>query len=441
MALEERRHYLPRQFPAGKRRVTAHGCHLRRVHGPARSRVHEYDVGRLPGLERAALVLDPADGGRHRGGHAGKILPAHQAGFDHGVLDHGERGFQPGHAHGCLRPLAFLVFARVRGVVGADDVDRAVGQGGPEGLDIGVRAQRRVDLVDGVVAAGELIREPEVVRGDLGRDVDAAGLGPADNLHGPGRGDVADVQAGPDVLGQQHVPGDDALFGDGRPAGQAEDGGDLALVHLGAGSEPGFLRVLGHDAVERLDVFERAAHQHRIVDADAVVGEHPHVGAGVGHGAELGELLPREADGDCSHRADVHPAGGPAKGEDLLHDAGGVRHRGAVGHGVHGRVAAQGGGAGAGFDGFGVFAARFAQVGVDVHHARERDEARGVDYCCVPHPGAVGVQLTAAGGDHAVPDQEVLGGSAQDRGAPDEVGAAVVCVLVLIGHQWLSWWE
>ena len=187
------------------------------------------------------------------------------------------------------------------------------------------------------------------------------------------------------MLGQQHVAGDDAFLGDGGPAGEAEDGGDLALVHLGAGGEAGFLRVLGDDAVERLDVLERAAHQDGIVDADAVVGEDADVGAGVGHGAELGELLPREPDGDGADRADVHPAGGPAEGEDLFDDAGGVRHRGAVGHRVHGRVAAQGGGAGAGFDGFGVFAAGFAQVGVDVHHAGQRDEAGGVDDC-----GAVG---------------------------------------------------
>ena len=121
------------------------------------------------------------------------------------------------------------------------------------------------------------------------------------------------MQPGADVLGQQHVAGDDAFLGDGRPAGEAEDGGNLALVHLGAGGEAGFLRVLGHDAVERLDVFERAAHQHRIVDADAVVGEDPDPGAGVGHGAELGELLPRQPHGDGADGADVHPAGGPAQ--------------------------------------------------------------------------------------------------------------------------------
>ena len=97
-----------------------------------------------------------------------------------------------------------------------------------------------------------------------------------------------------------------------------------------------------------------------------------------------------------ARRGDIHPAGGAAQGEDLFDDAGGVRDRGAVGHGVHGGVTAQGRGAGAGFHGFGVFAAGFAQVGVDVHHARQRNEASGVNYCRVPHAGAVGVEVLAA---------------------------------------------
>ena len=78
----------------------------------------------------------------------------------------------------------------------------------------------------------------------------------------------------------------------GQPV-EAEDGGDFALVHLGAGGEAGFLRVLGHHAVERLDVFQGAAHQDGIMDADAVVGEHADLGAGVRHGAEFGQLLAR----------------------------------------------------------------------------------------------------------------------------------------------------
>ena len=78
----------------------------------------------------------------------------------------------------------------------------------------------------------------------------------------------------------------------GQPV-QAEHPGQLALVHLRALGEPRLLRVLGDDAVEGLDVLQRAAHQHRVGDAVAVVGEHPHAGGRVGHRAELGELLAR----------------------------------------------------------------------------------------------------------------------------------------------------
>ena len=60
----------------------------------------------------------------------------------------------------------------------------------------------------------------------------------------------------------------------GQP-GQPEPPGELALVHLRVLGEPRLLRVLGDDAVERLDVLERAAHQHRVANAPAVVGEHP----------------------------------------------------------------------------------------------------------------------------------------------------------------------
>ena len=102
---------------------------------------------------------------------------------------------------------------------------------------------------------------------------------------------MADVQPRADVGGEQAVAGDDRLLGDRRPAGQAEAAGELALVHLGALGEPRLLGVLGDDAVERLDVLQRPAHQHRVADALAVVGEDPDPGGGVGHRAELGEPL------------------------------------------------------------------------------------------------------------------------------------------------------
>ncbi len=136
--------------------------------------------------------------------------------------------------------------------------------------------------------------------------------------------------------------------------------------------------MLGDDPVERLDVFEGAAHEHGVVHALAVVGEDPHAGGGVGHRAQLGQLTALQADGDGADR--VHVAVGELAAEPphLLHHAGGVGDGRGVGHGVHGGVAAAGGGLGAGLDGLGVLAAGLAQVGVQIHEAGQHDRALGV---------------------------------------------------------------
>ena len=109
----------------------------------------------------------------------------------------------------------------------------------------------------------------------------------------------------------------------GQPA-RPEIGRDNALVHLGALGQAGFLRVLGDHAVERLHVLQRAAHHDGVADADAVVGEDADAGAGIGHGAKLGELLAGQAHGDGADGAHIDPAGFAAQGVDLLHNAGGV---------------------------------------------------------------------------------------------------------------------
>ena len=179
------------------------------------------------------------------------------------------------------------------------------------------------------------------MRGDLGGDRVALGLGPADQLHRAGRGDVADVQPGLGVRGQQDVAGDDRLLGDRRPAGQAQDPGQLALVHLRALGQPGLLRVLRDHAVEGLHVLQRAPHQVRVGDALAVVGEDPHPGGGVGHRAELGQPLAGQAHGDRADREDVAVPGLAAQAPDLLDHTGGVGDRVGVGHGVHGGEAAE----------------------------------------------------------------------------------------------------
>ena len=190
---------------------------------------------------------------------------------------------------------------------------------------------------------------------------------------------MADVQGGVDVRGEQAVARDDRLLGGGGPARQAEPAGGLALVQLRALGQPRLLRVLRDHAVERLDVLERPAHQQRVGDAEAVVGEDPDPGGGVGHRAELGELLAVQADGDRADRADVDVPGLLAEPPDLLDDAGRVGDRLGVGHRVHRRVAAERGGAGAGLHGLRVLAARLAQVRVQVDEAGQRDQAGRVE--------------------------------------------------------------
>ena len=164
----------------------------------------------------------------------------------------------------------------------------------------------------------------------------------------------------------------------GQPARPSRPG-QLALVHLRVLGQPRLLGVLGDDAVERLDVLERATHQHGVVDALAVVAEHPHLGGRVRHGAQLGQPLAAEPDRHRADGAHVDQAGHLAQAPDLLDDARGVGDGGGVGHGVHARVAAERGRREPGQHGLGVLATGLAQVGVQVDEAGQGDEPVGVD--------------------------------------------------------------
>ncbi len=80
-------------------------------------------------------------------------------------------------------------------------------------------------------------------------------------------------------------------------------------LHLGTDGQPRLLGVLGDHPVEGLDVLEGPAHQQRIGDAVAVVGEDPDVGRGCGHGTQFGQLLALSADGDRADGVHVDQSG------------------------------------------------------------------------------------------------------------------------------------
>ena len=97
---------------------------------------YERELGCRTGRDRLAVAGEPADARGRRGQHARDIRPADEAGLDHRLLHDRERGLEPDHAVGGGIPLALLRLDRVRSVVGRDDVDRAVGEGGAQRLDV-----------------------------------------------------------------------------------------------------------------------------------------------------------------------------------------------------------------------------------------------------------------------------------------------------------------
>ena len=137
-------------------------CGVHRVTGLG---VDEDEVG--GGADLDAPGRGPASPAMRAGavGHAvGEAGEVEGAGADHRVVDDGEGGLEPEHAEGRVDEGVLLVVTRVRCVVGRDGVDGAVGERGPQRLDVLGRAQRRVDLEGRVVAAEPVLGEEQVVR-------------------------------------------------------------------------------------------------------------------------------------------------------------------------------------------------------------------------------------------------------------------------------------
>jgi hypothetical protein len=215
---------------------------------------------------------------------------------------------------------------------------------------------------------------------------------------------------------EEDVARDDHVLRDARPAGQAEHGAPVALVHDAAGGEVVVLAMVEGEEVEHAGVIERAAHDLVVLDAMAVVGERDH--AGLVERADGRELLALHADGDAAGGEDVD-AGRFERA--LAHERDGVRAvrgRVGVGHGQDAGEAARRRRARAGGDGFLLAAARFAQVDVHVDEAGRDDEALRVDD---GHGGIL--RRGGAFGDASVDDEEIAD-FVPARGGIDDPSAA-----------------
>ena len=214
--------------------------------------------------------------------------------------------------------------------------------------------------------------------GRFGRDAGTALFGAADDTDGVAGRNMLEVDVGASGLREDHVAGDDDVFGGVRPAAEPKSRGDFALVHDGTLRERGVLTVIHDREVEHRRVFARATHEFVGLDAIAVVGNGDDAHAF--ERADGCEGLTLHAHGDAAGGEDFDDGVTADSVVDELDGAGVVGDGGRVGHAHDGGEAAGGGGARAGADGLLVRLAGFAEVDVDIDEAGAGDEPVGVDF-------------------------------------------------------------
>ena len=160
--------------------------------------------------------------------------------------------------------------------------------------------------------------------------------------------------------------------------GRPEDQRDQPLVHHAALGQLADFGVVQDRLVEHQAIFERPAHQLRIVDRRAVVAEGD--GPGPDELADFGQFLAFAVLADAGHDEDVAMVGPGGLVLDEFDGGLAVDRRLGVGNaGDRGETAGQGGG-GAGVDRFVLLASRLAQMDVHVDQPGRDDLARGVDF-------------------------------------------------------------
>jgi hypothetical protein len=273
-----------------------------------------------------------------------------------------------------------------------------------ERVDVGLLAQRGVDLAGRVVPEHGLRGEREVVRRHLGGDVEALGLRGAHEGDAPRGAGVGEVVARAGELREHEVAGDDVILRDAGPALESEARGDGALVHLGAFGERVVFGVLHHHEAVGAGVLQGAAHHARVGDAAAVVGDGDAArGAQVGH---LRELATGLTAGDGADGVDAHEPVVAPLGDDHLGDGAVVVDGLRVGHRAHHDEAPGGGGAGARDDVLFVLVARLAQVRVQVDEARTAQRPRA-SMRCTDSPAMPLRRTTADARDAALLDHQI----------------------------------
>ena len=203
------------------------------------------------------------------------------------------------------------------------------------------------------------------------------------------------------VCSEGDVPADHDALRDRWVAGEAELCRHCALMHLTRARERRLFAVDCDRPVGDGSILECTSHERRRDDRPAVVCEGDC--AGIGKLSHLGELAARRALRDRCEEADRYHCLRLRKLDERAEDGCGVDDGIGVGHGEDGAIATGSSRLRSRCDRLLVLTTRRAQMHVRVDERRREDEPCGVD-----DPMAVGLDVVAELGDHAVvhPDVE-----------------------------------
>ena len=303
-AAHEHRANRARHLEPFERRVVAGVVEVHGADGPARLGIEQHQVRVAPDLD-GAFRSEPEPPRRHRGQEIDEALhgdpaPPHTLG-----VEDRENRFDPGRTVADFREWRgrnpFLHRQPVRHVVAGDEVERSIGEAGPERVPVAGAAQRRGDDVpDGVLVAAVVAigAKDEIVRTGLRRDPNPGRLRPPDLVEREGRREVDDMHRRIGCVRERQRPMGRHGLGLSSPRGRVVARRNVAQSHR-----------VGHGGIDQHRILavhlEHAAGlaepPHRVEQASIVQSE-------VEHHERLGRRHPGLDDRPKLCNRIVHPA-------------------------------------------------------------------------------------------------------------------------------------
>ena len=231
-----------------------------------------------------------------------------------------------------------------------------------------------------------------MVRGDLTGDANAMLLGEAHLCERRFRGEMSNVEAGSGKFRDLHVAGDTNRFGGRGHAWQTETSRSNAFAHNRTSSQGNIFGMLDYGKIEGATIVHDLASEFGGGDGLTIVGHSND--AGVAHGGNISDGFTFTGDAGGADGPDTHVAEGFGAIHDKAGDGGIVINGLGIGHATDGGETSASSGVRAGFDGFGVFLAGLAKVGVHINETRGDDQTGGVEDL-----RAVGVSNFSGGSD------------------------------------------